>query len=194
MPAVWLTNRGTRSSPRRQRTEPCHSVAERRRSFRKNKIGRDNIRGALVRPPTRWKSNCAPARATSPWAVTGLYFYDGRATQLAGQLAPSVRSETEITDLNQAYLQAGELRVIPLGPGVAWWDCGTLPKLHDAAASIRSLEVDTGRKCPSPEEAALRAGCLTTKSWQALLERLPDGPYRRYLELLPTTSANSAAA
>jgi len=137
-----------------------------------------------------------PARATSPWAVTGLYFYDGRATQLARQLAPSVRGEIEITDLNQAYLQADELRVVPIGSGIAWWDCGTLPKLHDAAASIRNLEVETGRKCPSPEEAALRAGCLSAESWQAMLARLPDGPYRRYLELLPTTPtiANGAAA
>lgn len=135
-----------------------------------------------------------PARASSPWAVPGLYFYDGRATRLAQQLAPSMRGEIEITDLNQAYLQAEELRVYPIRGGVAWWDCGSLPKLHDAAASIREREVETGRKCPSPEEAALRAGLLSEDAWGKLLARLPEGPYRRYLELLPTTGPRVAAA
>ena len=130
-----------------------------------------------------------PAKPSSPWAVTGLCFYDGRAATLAQQLAPSGRGEFEISDLHQTYLQEGALRILPLGPATSWWDCGNLMQLHDAATALRAREIETGRKFPTPEEAALRAGHLSPEAWTALLERLPDGPYRRYHALLATTAA-----
>lgn len=135
-----------------------------------------------------------PARPSSPWAVTGLSFYDGRAATLAQQLVPSGRGEFEISDLHQAYLQEGALRILPLGPATPWWDCGTFAQLHDAATALRAREIESGLKYPTPEESALRAGHLSPQAWQALLEKLPEGPYRRYLALLPTPPAERKAA
>lgn len=134
-----------------------------------------------------------PARPSSPWAVTGLSFYDGRAATMARELVPSGRGEFEIADLHQAYLQEGALRIQPLGPATPWWDCGSFAQLHDAATALRAREIETGLKYPTPEESALRAGHLSAQAWQSLLERLPEGPYRRYLALLPTPPAERQA-
>ena len=134
-----------------------------------------------------------PARPSSPWAVTGLCFYDGRAATLARKLIPSGRGEFEIADLHEAYLQEGALRILPLGAATSWWDCGTFIQLHDAATALRAREIETGLKYPTPEESALRAGHLSPQAWQSLIERLPDGPYRRYLSLLPTSATEHSA-
>lgn len=126
-----------------------------------------------------------PARATSPWAVTGLGFYDGQAAQLARELAPSPRGQVELADLHRAYLEQGKLRTMRLGPTTSWWDCGDFTSLQDAASSLRTKERDTGLKYPTPEQAARDQGWLDPVAWRRLLDRLPEGPYRRYHELLP---------
>lgn len=122
-----------------------------------------------------------PANPRSPWAVTGLYFYDGQAPEIAAGLKPSARGELEITDLNRAYLEQGRLGVERLGRGFAWLDTGTPDSLLDAAAFVRTLEQRQGFKIACPEEAAWRMGWID----DAQLARLADGfgtaDYGRYL-------------
>ncbi|MGE7199914.1 glucose-1-phosphate thymidylyltransferase RfbA [Brevundimonas naejangsanensis] len=112
-----------------------------------------------------------PTNPRSPWAVTGLYIYDGQAPELAARLQPSARGELEITDLNRAYLEQGRLGVERLGRGFAWLDTGTPDSLLDAAAFVRTLEQRQGFKIACPEEVAWRMGWID----DAQLARLADG-------------------
>ena len=124
-----------------------------------------------------------PAEDISPWAVTGLYFYDADAVELAAELAPSERGELEISDLNQAYLDRGDLQVVPLGKSVRWWDVGSADSLLQASNFFQRQEKELGRKSLCPEEAAFRAGRLTAEHLRQSVHNLPDGSYRRHLEL-----------
>lgn len=97
-----------------------------------------------------------PTETTSPWAVTGLYFYDHRVTEFAHQVKPSPRGELEITDLNQIYLHEGTLHVERLGRGTAWLDAGTPDSLLQAATFVQTIQSRQGNLVGCPEEVAFR--------------------------------------
>jgi glucose-1-phosphate thymidylyltransferase len=125
-----------------------------------------------------------PRNPRSPYAVTGLYFYDGKASALAERLKPSRRGELEITDVNRAYLRAGTLRVEVLGRGVAWLDTGTPESLLQASTFIQALEERQGLKVACVEEIAYTQGFIDRGGLARLVRSLGDGPYARYLASL----------
>jgi glucose-1-phosphate thymidylyltransferase len=122
-----------------------------------------------------------PANPKSNWAVTGLYFYDGKVAEIASGLSPSARGELEISDVNQTYLEAGNLRVIRLGRGYAWLDTGTHDSLHDASSFVRTIERRQGLKVMCLEEIALELGYLTPDQVRARAGELGKTDYARYL-------------
>ena len=121
-----------------------------------------------------------PAKPKSNWAVTGLYFYDERVSELAASLKPSPRGELEITDLNRLYLEADQLNVVKMGRGFAWLDTGTPDSLLEAAEYIRALEKRQGFKVACPEEVAFRQGWISTEAL-AELAKAYKGAYGAYL-------------
>ena len=125
-----------------------------------------------------------PAQPKSNWAVTGLYFYDADVVAVARSLKPSARGELEITDVNRAYLERGDLHVEMLGRGHAWLDTGTHDSLHDAGAFIRTIEVRTGMKICCPEEIAFRAGSIDAAALRERAGRLGRTDYAAYLRRL----------
>ena len=122
-----------------------------------------------------------PAAPKSNHAVTGLYFYDGRASGFARKLKPSARGELEITDLNRRYLEAGELSVEVLGRGHAWLDTGAHAALLDAALFVRIVEEREGLKICCPEEIAWRKGWVSDAELEALARPLRSSGYGEYL-------------
>jgi glucose-1-phosphate thymidylyltransferase len=122
-----------------------------------------------------------PAGPKSDWAVTGIYFYDGSATQKAATLKPSGRGELEITDLNQLYLDERTLRVELLGRGYAWLDTGTPEALHEAATFIKVLETRQGLKVACPEEIAFGLGYINAADVERQAKRLGKTEYANYL-------------
>jgi len=122
-----------------------------------------------------------PAQPRSNYAVTGLYFYDGRAAELAADLAPSQRGEYEITDLNRRYLEAGALSVEIMGRGFAWLDTGTHGSLIDAANYVRITEERQGLKICCPEELAWRMGFIDDAGLERIAEPLRKSGYGEYL-------------
>jgi glucose-1-phosphate thymidylyltransferase len=123
-----------------------------------------------------------PKAPRSDWAVTGLYFYDGRAPALARTLAPSARGELEITDLNRLYMEEGTLRVIRLGRGYAWLDTGTHDSLLEAGEYVRAIEKRTGMKVAAPEEVAWRRGFIDDEGLRRLAVAQRNSGYGVYLE------------
>lgn len=122
-----------------------------------------------------------PVRPKSSWAVTGLYFYDTRVVDIAASLKPSARGELEITDVNAAYLAAGDLHVERLGRGYAWLDAGTPDSLSEAAEFVRTLRKRQGHRLACPEEVAFRMGFIGRHDLAALGRRLESSEYGRYL-------------
>jgi glucose-1-phosphate thymidylyltransferase len=126
-----------------------------------------------------------PTAPRSRYAVTGLYFYDERVSEVARSLKPSARGELEITDLNNAYLADGTLHVERMARGMAWLDTGTHDSMLEAAHFIQTLEKRQGLKVGSPEEVAWRRGWINDRQLASLAEPLAKSGYGRYLlELL----------
>jgi glucose-1-phosphate thymidylyltransferase len=122
-----------------------------------------------------------PAKAKSNYAVTGLYFYDPDAVALAALLKPSARGELEITDLNRAYLERGNLAVEILGRGFAWLDTGTHDALLQASMFVETIEQRQGMKICCPEEIAFRMGFIDAAQLKKLAECLAKNGYGQYL-------------
>lgn len=122
-----------------------------------------------------------PLHPKSHYAVTGLYFYDGQATALAHTLRPSARGELEITDLNQLYLERGQLRLERLGRGYAWLDAGTHDTLLQAGNLIQSLEQRQGLMVACPEEIAFRNGWIGGEDVLRLAASLQHNAYGQSL-------------
>ena len=122
-----------------------------------------------------------PAEPKSRYAVTGLYFYDEQGPELARSVKPSARGELEITDINRAYLDRGELSVEVMGRGMAWLDTGTHEALLEAATFIETVEKRQGLLVCSPEETAYRMGFIDPAAVQRLAEPLAKTNYGQYL-------------
>lgn len=127
-----------------------------------------------------------PQQPKSRFAVTGLYFYDSNACELARTLRPSPRGELEITDLNQLYLDKQQLYVEALGRGTAWLDTGTQSSLLAASNFVETIEERQGQKICCPEEIAYHMGFITAEQLEAIARPLAKSGYGDYLlSLLP---------
>ena len=122
-----------------------------------------------------------PVNPASNWAVTGLYFYDNDVLGIAASITPSARGEFEITDVNRAYLERGDLRVSRLGRGYAWLDTGTHESLHDASSYVRTIERRQGLKIMCLEEIGLELGYLTPDEVLRRADALGRTDYATYL-------------
>lgn len=122
-----------------------------------------------------------PEKPKSRYAVTGLYFYDGQASQVARQIKPSPRGELEITDLNRWYLERGKLRTQVLGRGFAWLDTGTHASLIEAGIFIETIEKRQGLKIACPEEIAYHLGWIDAAKMERQITRLAKSGYGKYL-------------
>jgi len=122
-----------------------------------------------------------PQKPRSHWAVTGLYFYDEQVVDIAANLKPSARGELEITDVNRAYLERGQLNVEKMGRGFAWLDTGTHDSLVDAATFVRTLEKRQGQRIACPEEIAFSLGFIDRPALVRLAGSLGRSAYGSYL-------------
>ena len=122
-----------------------------------------------------------PKEPRSHYAVPGLYFYDGKAVEIASNLKMSARGELEITDLNKVYLEHGELRVSVMGRGVAWLDAGTHESLLQAANFVQTVEERQGMMISCPEEIAYRMGFINSDQLLRQAQRFSGNQYGAYL-------------
>ena len=122
-----------------------------------------------------------PEKPRSPYAVTGLYFYDNNVVRIAEGLKPSARGELEITDVNLSYLRAGKLSVEILGRGIAWLDTGTHESLLQASNFIQAIEARQGLKVACVEEVAYQMGFISGDDVRRLAEPIRGSDYGAYL-------------
>jgi len=122
-----------------------------------------------------------PRQPKSRYAVTGLYFYDNQVVKIAKALKPSPRGELEITDVNKAYLQRGQLEVVVMGRGMAWLDTGTHESLMDASLYIQAIEKRQGLMVACPEEIAFRSGYITAQQVEQIGNSMKTNCYGAYL-------------
>jgi glucose-1-phosphate thymidylyltransferase len=125
-----------------------------------------------------------PLLPKSNWAVTGLYLYDRDVVDIARAVKPSARGELEITDVNRAYLERGDLTVVKLGRGFTWLDTGTPDSLTDAINYVRVIEKRQGQRIGSPEEAAYEMGFISREQLHSLGVSLGKSSYGQYLARL----------
>jgi glucose-1-phosphate thymidylyltransferase len=130
-----------------------------------------------------------PKKPKSNWAVTGLYFYDEQVVDIAANIRPSARGELEITDVNRAYLEKGDLKVEVMGRGYAWLDTGTPDSLLEAAEFVGTLERRQGTKIACPEEIAFRMGFIDEQELNAAIDKLGKSDYARYLRAVAKEAA-----
>ena len=123
-----------------------------------------------------------PKLPKSNVAVTGLYFYDNDVLKIAAELKPSARGELEITDVNKAYMERGDLYVQALGRGFAWLDTGTHSSLVEASNFVQVLEQRQGLRIACPEEIGLRQGYISLEAFEALAEKSAKSSYGEYLK------------
>ena len=123
-----------------------------------------------------------PAKPKSNYAVTGLYFYDNRVVDIAKSIKPSGRGELEITDVNRAYLESGELNVSVMGRGFAWLDTGTHDSLMEAGQFVQTIEHRQGLKVACLEEIGYRNGWLSEEALQRQATALAKTGYGQYLQ------------
>ncbi|MCL4811133.1 MAG: glucose-1-phosphate thymidylyltransferase RfbA [Vicinamibacteraceae bacterium] len=136
-----------------------------------------------------------PAHPRSPWAVTGLYFYDNDVVDIAAGLRPSARGELEITDVNLTYLRRGDLVVERLGRGFAWLDTGTHESLLQAATFVQTIEERQGLMMASVEEIAYRMGYIDAETLRRIAHPMRSNSYGQYLlHMLEQESALNAGA
>lgn len=125
-----------------------------------------------------------PQKPRTNLAIPGLYCYDNRVVEFTRDMEPSSRGELEITDLNRIYLEAGDLRAIKLGRGIAWLDSGTHESLLDSTNFIHTIEKRQGLKIACLEEIAFRRGFIDAEQLQRAVAAMPKSPYQGYVESL----------
>ncbi len=133
-----------------------------------------------------------PKKPKSPYAIPGLYVYDRRVVEFCRALQPSARGELEITDLNRMYLERNELQVKLLSRGMAWLDTGTQTSLLEAGNYIATIEHRQGLKIACLEEVAFRMGYIDRAALEKLIDQLPQGEYRAYLQVVAAEGSGSA--
>ena len=133
-----------------------------------------------------------PAQPKSHWAVTGLYFYDEQVVDIAANVRPSARGELEITDVNRAYLDRGQMHVARMGRGMAWLDSGTPDSLMEASAYVRALENRQGERICCPEVIARENGWISADELSALGRQLGKSGYGQYLMRVAEEQAERA--
>ncbi|MBL0849302.1 MAG: glucose-1-phosphate thymidylyltransferase [Candidatus Liberibacter ctenarytainae] len=131
-----------------------------------------------------------PQNPKSPYAVTGLYFYDNDVIDIARSLPLSARGELEITDINSHYLRQGLLSLSFLGIGSAWFDAGTSESLLDTSIFVRDVEKRLGRNIACPEEIAYRRGLINEKQFYHLIDHFGTSPYGLYLRKVAEQDKN----
>ena len=171
-------------------------VEKLRRAVRNAEKGRATIFGYFVKDPERFgiiefspegkvqRIVEKPKEPRSNYAATGLYFYDRRAVEFAKQVKPSWRNELEITDMNNKYLEIGDLDVVLLGRGYVWMDAGTPESLADAGNFIRSVEQYQGLKIACLEEIAYNNGWISREELETFAMKNSNNGYGKYLAWL----------